>query len=149
MGLVVTAGLPAIHGTRIRQNRGSVEYRISSKEKNSDAWKPMKQACQDKDGSTHFELPVTPSKGTWYIQFRVRSGGTTLELTDWNVSVPATAAGPSVEASESRLGGGRAAVAHRYRAVAKGRGCWTHGTGTRYLRRRRARFNPKELGCGT
>ena len=93
MGLVVTAGLPAIHGTRIRQNRGSVEYRISSKEKNSDAWKPMKQACQDKDGSTHFELPVTPSKGTWYIQFRVRSGGTTLELTDWNVSVPATAQG--------------------------------------------------------
>lgn len=64
---------------------GTLEYRISAHEKNSDAWKPMKQIRQDKDGSTYFESPIKLSKGTWYIQFRVRSQGKTLELTDWSV----------------------------------------------------------------
>jgi hypothetical protein len=67
---------------------GTLEFRVSSKEKNSDAWKPMKQTRQDKDGSTYFESPrLTLGKGSWYVQFRVRSHGTTLELTDWNVIV--------------------------------------------------------------
>ena len=66
---------------------GTLEYRISAREKNSDAWKPMKRVRQDRDGSTFFESPLKLSKGTWYIQFRVRSRGTTVELTDWNVDV--------------------------------------------------------------
>lgn len=66
---------------------GTLEYRISAREKNSDPWKPMKQVRQDKDGSTFFESPIKLNKGTWYIQFRVRSHGTSLELTDWNVEV--------------------------------------------------------------
>jgi hypothetical protein len=66
---------------------GTLEYRISAKEKDTDAWKPMKQVRQDKDGSTYFESPVNLGPGTWFIQFRVRSHGTTLELTDWKVAV--------------------------------------------------------------
>ena len=66
---------------------GTLEYRISARQKNSDTWKPMKQVRQDKEGSTYFESPVKLVKGTWYIQFRVRSAGKTLELTDWDVEV--------------------------------------------------------------
>jgi hypothetical protein len=66
---------------------GTLEYRIAASEKNAGTWKPMKQVRQDKDGSTYFESPVKLSKGTWYIQFRVKSRGKTLELTDWNVDV--------------------------------------------------------------
>lgn len=66
---------------------GTLEYRLSANEKNADAWRPMKQVRQDKDGSTYFESPVSLAKGTWFIQFRVRSHGTTLELTDWRVEV--------------------------------------------------------------
>ena len=66
---------------------GKLEYRITAREKNSEPWKPMKQLRQDKDGSTYFESPVKLAKGTWYIQFRVRSQGKSLELTDWKLDV--------------------------------------------------------------
>lgn len=66
---------------------GTLDYRISAKEKNSDPWKPIKQVRQERDGSPYFESPVKLTKGTCYIQFRVRSHGKTLELTDWNVNV--------------------------------------------------------------
>lgn len=66
---------------------GTLEYRVSAREKNSDLWKPMKQVRQDKDGSTYFASPIKLSKGSCYIQFRVRSQGKSLELTDWNVEV--------------------------------------------------------------
>ena len=68
---------------------GTVAYRIASAEQNSEPWKAMPRVSEDKDGSIHFAVPVTLTKGAVYVQFRVRDKGDKdfTDLTDWKVTV--------------------------------------------------------------
>jgi len=67
---------------------GTVAYRIAPSETNSVAWQAMPRVREDADGSIYFQVPITLSKGTTYVQFRVLDKGDK-EPTDldWKVVV--------------------------------------------------------------
>ncbi len=72
---------------------GTVAYRVAATEEDSTAWQPMPKVREGADKSVYFESPVTLSKGTVYIEFRVRGAGESaynkdhIDLTDWKVEV--------------------------------------------------------------
>lgn len=68
---------------------GTVAYRVAAAEQSAEAWKPMPKVGEDKDGSIFFATPITLTKGTVYIHFRVRDRGDKdfTDLTDWKLTV--------------------------------------------------------------
>lgn len=72
-----------------REFRGSVQYRVAASEQNSDPWKPLPQVGVDEVGDVRFAASVKLSKGTFFVQFRVRDKGDPkdTDLTDWKIDV--------------------------------------------------------------
>lgn len=67
---------------------GTVRYRIAPTEQNSTEWLDMPRAGED-DEFVYFEVPVTLTKGTSFIQFRVQDAGDPqpTELLDWKIEL--------------------------------------------------------------
>lgn len=70
-----------------RKFAGSVWYRIAPTEQNSQEWLSMPRTGEDAE-DVFFEAPITLSKGTSFIQFRVQDAGDPqAELLDWKIEL--------------------------------------------------------------